>query len=68
MRVILFEYQQIPLELSADAARQKRELRVTAGANGLKRDDFSSNRHPALGYWWSMIFSENRFTLFGIML
>jgi hypothetical protein len=33
----------------------------------LKRDDFSSNRHLALGLWWSMIFSENRFTLFGIM-
>jgi hypothetical protein len=35
---------------------------------GLKRDDFSSNRHPALGYWWSMMFSENRYPLFGIML
>jgi hypothetical protein len=34
----------------------------------LKRDDFSSNRHPALGYWWSMMFSENRYPLFGIML
>jgi len=22
----------------------------------------------ALAYWWSMIFSENRVTLFGIML
>src|SRR5262245_19642516 len=26
----------------------------------LARDDFSSNRHPALAFWWSMIFSENR--------
>ena len=34
----------------------------------LERDDFSSNRHPALLYWWSMIFSENRYPLFGIML
>ena len=34
----------------------------------LKRDDFSLNRHLALGLWWSMIFSENRYTLFGIML
>jgi hypothetical protein len=25
-----------------------------------ERDDFSSNRHPALPYCWSMIFSENR--------
>jgi hypothetical protein len=34
----------------------------------LERDDFSSNRHPALLYWWSMIFSENRYPLFGIIL
>jgi hypothetical protein len=25
-------------------------------------------RHHALGYGWSMIFSENRYALFGIML
>src|SRR5467141_3337104 len=36
--------------------------------DGLERDDFSSNRHPALAYCWSMIFSENRFPLLGIML
>jgi hypothetical protein len=30
----------------------------------LERDDFSSNRHPALAFWWSMIFPK----LFGIML
>src|SRR5262249_42183953 len=23
-------------------------------------DDFSSNRHPAPAFWWSVIFSENR--------
>jgi hypothetical protein len=34
----------------------------------LERDDFSPNRHPALGICWSMIFSENRYPLFGIML
>jgi hypothetical protein len=34
----------------------------------LERDDFSSNRHPALPFPWSMIFSENRYPLFGIML
>jgi hypothetical protein len=34
----------------------------------LERDDFSSNRHPALSYSWSMIFSENRYPVFGIML
>jgi hypothetical protein len=31
----------------------------------IERDDF---RHLALGYWWSMTFSENRCPLFGIML
>jgi hypothetical protein len=34
----------------------------------LERDDFSSNRHPALASYLSMIFPENRFPLFGIML
>jgi len=42
----------------------------------LERDDFSSNRHLALSYGWSMIFSENRCPariksgpgFFGIML
>jgi len=34
----------------------------------LERDDFSLNRHPALASCLSMIFSENRCTLFGIML
>jgi hypothetical protein len=34
----------------------------------LERDDFSSNRHPALSFCLSMIFSENRFPLFRIML
>jgi len=35
---------------------------------GLERDDFSSNRHPALSFCLSMIFSENRYPLFRIML
>jgi hypothetical protein len=34
----------------------------------LERDDFSSKRHPALSFCLSMIFSENRYTLFRIML
>jgi len=34
----------------------------------LNRDDFSSIRHRALSLCLSMIFSENRFPLFGIML
>jgi hypothetical protein len=35
---------------------------------GLDRDDLSSNRHPDLAFSSGMIFSENRFPLFGIML
>jgi hypothetical protein len=34
----------------------------------LERDDFSSNRHPALSFCLSMIFPENRCPLFRIML
>ena len=34
----------------------------------LGRDDFTFVRHPALGFWWSMIFSENRYPLFGTKL
>src|SRR5437868_3091621 len=42
---------------------------ITNFGNGaLKRDDFSSNRHPALSFCLSMIFSENRQPLFRIML
>src|SRR5262245_49987479 len=40
----------------------------TAGLSPLERDNFSLNRHPALASCLSMIFSENRCTLFGIML
>src|SRR5437868_15230308 len=42
---------------------------ITNFGNGaLERDDFSSNRHPALSFCLSMIFSENRYPLFRIML
>jgi len=33
-----------------------------------ERDDLSSNRHRALSFCLSMIFPENRFPLFRIML
>jgi len=33
----------------------------------LKRNEICMNRHPALGWCWRMIFSENRFALFPIM-
>src|SRR5215472_3047643 len=45
-----------------------RQTQANFGIGTLKRDGFSSNRHPALGYCWSMMFSENRYPLFGIML
>jgi hypothetical protein len=41
---------------------------LTRPTHRLERDDFSSNRHPALSYSWSMMYSENRYPLFGIML
>src|SRR6266478_8093391 len=53
---------------SADSSTPKAAMpamRQPAESNHLERDDFSSNRHPALAYCWSMIFSENRFPLFG---
>ncbi|MDI3566220.1 hypothetical protein [Bradyrhizobium sp. Arg816] len=34
----------------------------------LKRDEIEMNRHRALGCCLSMIFSENRYALFRIML
>jgi hypothetical protein len=37
-------------------------------ARGLEQDGFSSNRHLALSFCLSMIFSENRSPLFRIML
>jgi hypothetical protein len=39
-----------------------------AAQSRLKRDDFASNRHRALACCLRMIFSENRYTLFRIML
>ena len=40
----------------------------TGVSRWLERDDFSSNRHRALSFYLSMIFSENRYPLFRIML
>jgi hypothetical protein len=47
-----------------------RKIGSIAGIIGcaLERDDFSSNRHPALAFCLSMIFSESRIPLFRIML
>src|SRR5262245_39043952 len=35
-------------------------MQCSVTGHTLERDDFSSNRHLALCYCWSMIFSENR--------
>jgi len=43
-------------------------LRHASLENALDRDDFSSNRRPDLSSCLSMIFSENRYPLFRIML
>ncbi|MCA6111850.1 hypothetical protein [Bradyrhizobium cenepequi] len=43
-------------------------LAFESGTNALKRDEMRMNHHRALGCCLSMIFSENRFTLFRIML
>src|SRR5262245_43939620 len=64
-----------PATRSASAADLKFLQRLPQAGRGtsnrkamLERDDFSCARHPALAYWWSVIFSENRYPLFGIML
>src|SRR5262245_56406034 len=48
-------------------AQVSHDVLLSTGIAGLERDDFSSNRHPALPCCWSMIFTENRYPLFGIM-
>jgi hypothetical protein len=57
------------------AARTARKSRAAMGQQvgadegaGLKRDEIWMNRHRALGYCLRMIFPENRFALFRIML
>jgi hypothetical protein len=42
--------------------------RQTGSTAGLERDDFSSNRHPALPYCWKHDLFRKPFPLFGIML
>ena len=57
------ERQQVELATIAEQTKIKLSL-----LEGLERDDVSSSRHPASAICWSMIFSENRCPLFGIML
>ena len=58
----------IPPSIRPSSSRFVRRLQAQDAAERLERDDFSSNRHPAPAYCWSMIFSEHRYPLFGIML
>jgi hypothetical protein len=61
-------YRRKPDERETRRSSTRGTPRALFGNIGLERDDFSSNRHPPLPYCWSMIFSENRYPLFGIML
>jgi hypothetical protein len=45
-----------------------RDAAIVPLPDALMRDEIGMNRHRALGYCLSMISSENRFTLFRIML
>jgi hypothetical protein len=62
--------------LSAQAGWQWSVAEIFRGGPGrsimpsvaLERDGFKLYRHRALDLWWSMIFSENRFPLFRIVL
>jgi catechol 2,3-dioxygenase-like lactoylglutathione lyase family enzyme len=51
-----------------DIAKSSERYRDVLGLHTLKRDEIGMNHHRALGCCLSMIFSENRFTLFRIML
>src|SRR5262249_14428378 len=43
-------------QAGGEAHAASRRRHAVAGRAALGRDDFSSNRHPALAFWWSMIF------------
>jgi hypothetical protein len=57
-----------PLALSCHPRRIGTTAFASSKSAGLKPDEVSSNRHHALSFCLSMIFSETRFPLFGIML
>src|SRR5262249_57587415 len=47
--------------------RRPRTVQARRPTHARREMPFSSNRHLALVYWWRVIFSENRYPLFGIM-
>jgi hypothetical protein len=53
---------------SREISRAQRSLKRNDALQTLERDEIELNRHPALAFCLSMIFSESRFPLFGIML
>jgi len=52
---------------AADAGSASLTAPLCARACSRSEMPFPSNRHLALAYWWRMIFSESRYSLFGIM-
>jgi hypothetical protein len=61
---------QAMIDSLSNPSASKADVRQASGfmRSRLERDDFSSIRHPALSFCLSMIFSENRYPLFRIML
>src|SRR6266852_2133942 len=66
---------QSPVVIGGNAFRREKDSHfwraltaLRSMAPALELDDFSSIRHPALSFCLSMIFSENRYPLFRIML
>jgi hypothetical protein len=57
--------QKAPDRIAQSGAKLQRDRNLRSR---LKRNGFWSIRHFALSFYWSMIFSENRYPLFGIML
>src|SRR5258708_8674627 len=55
-------------EIFHTLVRDGSEAAKTMLPGGLERDEFRMNRHRALAYCLSIIFSENRYPLFRIML
>jgi hypothetical protein len=68
LRIICNDGGMAPLDLASDRRNGVEPGDELARPIYLEQDDLSSNRHPALICCLSMIFSENRFPLFRIML
>jgi hypothetical protein len=63
----------LPTELTEQMNKRLQQPTGAAGSlfldvHNVKQRDPKRDCHPALGYYWSMMISENRYPLFGIML